>query len=243
VNNYVKVGILWGVSLVVIPNVIVWFNNQSVALEQTPSIPTNYTAKQVDTVKQVEQVYVVEKQEVPVRFTTKPIEPINFTTGVGNGEYYVENPQGRKFQVTNNPDAHNPTWAELCAFLRADLTDRIVYDENSFTCGDFAEKLHNNAEANKIRCAYVVVEFKQKKTGTSNNAMSPTYHSLNAFEVIGRGKVYIDDTSNSKRYYGDKLVVVGEGLPYDCVGLFPNIGQTVDWDVLGVVKEITIEQW
>ena len=120
--------------------------------------------------------------------------------------------KGRLGQVdlVNRSTATNPTWSELMAFLRADPTDDEYYEENQFICGDFAEMLHNNAEAAKIKSAFVAVFFKDKEIG----------HALNAFKTRDKGLVYVDCTGQTSAQATQDLnasVIYPRGLTeYDC---------------------------
>jgi hypothetical protein len=137
--------------------------------------------------------------------------------------------------LRNNPSARNPSWAELKAFLQSDQTDRHAYVTGKFTCGDFAEMLHNNAEAAGIRAAIVAIELRPAGTmeGVSN-------HSLNAFETTDKGLMYIDDTSSSQGFYADKEVRVEVGQEYQPVSIVPQPGQMQTWPSMGRVLSIDI---
>ena len=140
--------------------------------------------------------------------------------------------------LRNNPSAKNPTWDELKAFLKADQTDRQAYIAGTFTCGDFAEILHNNAEAAGIRAAIVAIEL--KPTGLAEGVIR---HSLNAFETTDHGMMYIDDTSSSQGYYADKEVNVVVGDDYVAVSIFPQPGQMQTWPSMGKIEAIDVFQW
>ena len=102
---------------------------------------------------------------------------------------------GEPIILTDNPDAINPTYAELVAFIKQDTTDANDYLEHSligYVCADFAEDVHNNAEAAGIRAASVSVDFEGSEEG----------HACNAFDTIDTGLVYIDCTGQSS---GDKI--------------------------------------
>jgi len=86
-------------------------------------------------------------------------------------------------QLINNPDARDVTFAELETFLLKDNTDDEIYVVGVRTCGNFAEKLHNNAEEAEIRAAFVAISF-------VDDAETP--HALNAFQTTDRGLVYVD---------------------------------------------------
>ena len=103
--------------------------------------------------------------------------------------------------LIENPDATDPTWAELKAFLETDTTDDIPYVLGSFICGDYAEALHNNAEAASIRAAYVLVRLNEEPG-----------HALNAFNV-GDTTVFIDVGS------ADKVAYVEVGKDYGVIEL------------------------
>ena len=87
-----------------------------------------------------------------------------------------------RFALKNNPDAIDVSWAELRNFLLEDKTDRNPYVVDVYTCGEFAEDLHNNAEMTGIKAAWVVILWKD----------SSTPHAINAFTTTDRGMVYID---------------------------------------------------
>jgi len=80
------------------------------------------------------------------------------------------------------------------AFIEADTTDTKGYVEEGFrdwyqahVCADFAEEVHNNAEAAGIRAAWVGIDIEGDEEG----------HALNAFETTDRGLVYIDCTGGN----------------------------------------------
>jgi len=108
---------------------------------------------------------------------------------------------GAPIILTENPDATDPTWAELIVFLEADTTDEIPYVLGSFICGDYAEALHNNAEGLGIRTAYVPVQLNEEPG-----------HALNAFNVDGT-TVFIDVGS------ADKVAYLEIGKDYGAIAL------------------------
>ncbi len=148
---------------------------------------------------------------------------------VGADEHYII--------LRNNPSARNPTWEQLKAFLQSDTTDKWSYVPGKFTCGDFAERLHNNAEDAGIRAGIVAVELQAPGDEVIVN------HSLNMFETTDRGLVYIDDTSSSQGFYADKIVNVSVGGEYAPVSIFPQPGQMQTWPSMGRVLAFDIRQW
>jgi hypothetical protein len=92
-----------------------------------------------------------------------------------------------RIHLVENPNAVDPTWQQLEAFLVADNTDKEAYDLQTHACGIFAEELQNNAEAAGIRAAWVGIDFSEGGDG----------HALNAFNTTDRGLVFIDCTSGN----------------------------------------------
>ena len=92
-------------------------------------------------------------------------------------------------------------------------------------CADFAERLHNDAEMDGIRCAYVSLE------------LSTGGHAIDAFQTTDRGLIYIDDTGISSpgptRCVKTVNVVVGQD--YIPTSLFPEAGWENTWDDMGTV--------
>ena len=97
---------------------------------------------------------------------------------------------GQRVNLINVEGAENPSWGQLEAFLLKDTSDSHQYSYPFYTCGDFAEQLHNNAEESGIRAALVVVEFDEDIP-----------HALNAFETTDKGLVYIDVTGEYPSNY------------------------------------------
>ncbi|MFC2069590.1 hypothetical protein ACFLTB_00230 [Chloroflexota bacterium] len=88
--------------------------------------------------------------------------------------------------LTDNPQAINPTWEQLKAFLSEDKTDTNRYIIDEYDCSEFSRDVHNNAEATGIRAAEVQVWWSNKDAG----------HALNAFLTTDYGLVYIDCTGS-----------------------------------------------
>jgi len=128
--------------------------------------------------------------------------------------------------LINNLSAVNPTWEALSTFLATDETDKLTYQEDIFDCSQFAERLHNNAEAQGIRSAFVMVFFDNDIVG----------HSLNAFLTIDKGLVFIDDTGHSDSE---------QPIPLGCVKIPPQpwdsgstiIGGTNNYDKVAFIKQ------
>jgi hypothetical protein len=120
----------------------------------------------------------------------------------------------RLYNLVNNPDAVNPTYAELLDFLRADVTDLYRYVYNYYMCGNFAETVHNNAEAAGIRAAVVFIQYSEGQG-----------HAINAFVTTDKGLVYIDCTGSERQGPSSLDSIVNNmriGTAYICTFLFPS---------------------
>lgn len=161
---------------------------------------------------------------------------------------------GTSITLQNNFDnVHNPTWKELKLFLENDETESITYDYSLFVCGDFAELLHNNAEATGIRAGVAIIHFED----------DPIPHALNVFYSADYDKlVYIDCTGSVLTYsYNiytgtttvestgeDKVAYVVEGKKY---GLIPIICEAdayggfvyTNWPTGYYIYETYAESW
>jgi len=108
---------------------------------------------------------------------------------------------GEPIELIDNPDAVNPSYAELLAFIIEDATDTNEYIIGQYVCADFAEDVHNNAEAAGIRAAWVGIDFEEDEEG----------HALNAFETTDEGLVYIDCTGSNREKELDTVQESDEG--------------------------------
>jgi hypothetical protein len=134
----------------------------------------------------------------------------------------------------NYASAHDPTWVELEAFLLSDKTDEILYVDGKFVCGDFAETLHNNAEASGIRAAFVIIWWENESVG----------HAINAFNTSDRGMVYIDDTGMREDWTcsADRIIPLVVEEAYIPVSIFGCPGLNVTWGNMGTVECFSV-QW
>src|SRR3972149_10783720 len=72
---------------------------------------------------------------------------------------------GQPITLARNPDARDPTFAELMAFIEADTTDRNPYVDGEYVCADFARDVYNNAQAAGIRAGWVGLRFGNSEVG------------------------------------------------------------------------------
>ena len=146
-----------------------------------------------------------------------------------NGAIYVGE-DGEPIELVNNPNATNSTYAELLAFIKEDSTDENRYATSAevhigftkvpYSCGDFAEDVHNNAEAAGVRAAWVGIDFEGDDKG----------HALNAFATTDRGLVYIDCTGEGTLSRLTFRIVRTEE------GFSPKKSNPTSWDKVAYVE-------
>lgn len=108
----------------------------------------------------------------------------------------------RPIKITNNLNAQDVTLKELNKFLRSDAVkaiDKKQPKSGEYECGDFARDLHNLAEKQGIRCAFVIIYYNH---GTG--------HGTNAFNTKDFGLIFID-LAMKARYDLNRFVGKGEG--------------------------------
>jgi hypothetical protein len=118
-------------------------------------------------------------------------------------------------ELKNNPEAVDVSFHALQDFVHQDTTDLLPYIERDnpngqtpFVCSDFAELLHNNAEAAGIRAGYVSIDWVSGDIG----------HAIDAFQTTDQGLIFIDCTGKSDYSQvedGDNNVTLGS---WDKVG-------------------------
>jgi hypothetical protein len=114
-----------------------------------------------------------------------------------------------------------------------DIIDGTAQPGNPDVCGDFAERLHNNAELAGIRCAYVSVGL----AGTPG-------HACDAFQTTDRGLVYVDVTGwvagepHPDRAVSTVSIVVGNS--YRPVSLFHEAGWSDSYVSMGTVTDFQV---
>jgi len=168
----------------------------------------------------------------------KPTQSEGTTKPVSVGRAILVGGDGHIITLRNNPNAANPSWADLKSFLLGDDTDRLRYDFTTFVCADFAEKVHNNAEEAGIKAALVTIRL-----GPCSYYPIGGGHALNAFETTDRGLVFIDCTSSNQGMNADKTVIVEVGKDYVPRSIFPEPGWYDVWANMGKVLEIETVQW
>ena len=130
---------------------------------------------------------------------------------------------GHHIKLIDNPNATDPTYQELINFIAADSTDQKRYEKGVYVCSDYAEDIHNNAEAAGIKAAWVSVDFEDECVG----------HACNAFNTTDKGLVFIDCTES------DSWAHCEIGEEYQPYALDFDISYTY-YISMGVVSDIGI---
>jgi len=79
----------------------------------------------------------------------------------------------------------NPTFQEVMDFILRDPTNNNDFALNQYECRHFATDVNNNAEAEGLRCAFVLLCFDQGQ------------HAVVAFDTTDRGLVYIEPQTDT----------------------------------------------
>jgi len=91
--------------------------------------------------------------------------------------------------ASNEPDlgspTRTPTFQEVREFILRDPTSRNEFVLYQYECRHFATVVNNNAEAEGLRCAFVLLCFDRGQ------------HSVIAFETTDRGLVYIEPQTDA----------------------------------------------
>lgn len=132
-----------------------------------------------------------------------------YETLLGLGITLSWSPDCDDVALVDNPDAVNPTWAELRAFLAEDQTEQHDYILDIYDCSQFSRDLHDRAEAAGIRCAEVQVYFSNLSVG----------HALNAFVTTDYGLVYVDCTEAPDKIARLKADYTFRAVPVSAVSI------------------------
>jgi hypothetical protein len=133
----------------------------------------------------------------------------------------------KPIRLINNKDATNPTFEELLLFIFEDDTNTLPYIKDgpeAFVCSDFAERLHNNAEAAGIKAGWVSIDYADGSIG----------HAINVFETTDMGLVFIDCTGELlKTWDGEKYIFESVIDPYPAADKWDTIGYLTIGEIYG----------
>lgn len=82
-------------------------------------------------------------------------------------------------------ELRNPTFQELRDFILRDPTSRNEFVLNHYECRHFATDVNNNAEAEGLRCAFVLLCFDRGQ------------HAVVAFDTTDEGLIYIEPQTDA----------------------------------------------
>ena len=98
---------------------------------------------------------------------------------------YVESAVCGEDSSSQDITLKNPTFQELRDFILRDPTSRNEFVLNQYECRHFATEVNNNAEAEGLRCAFVLLCFDRGQ------------HAVVAFDTTDRGLVYIEPQTDA----------------------------------------------
>jgi hypothetical protein len=114
------------------------------------------------------------------------------TIGAKVNEYMMplqtsENASSIKTVTSDNQGIilRNPTFQEVKNFILKDPTSRNAFVLNKYECRHFATDVNNNAEAAGLRCAFVLLCYKNGQ------------HAVVAFDTTDRGMIYIEPQTDA----------------------------------------------
>lgn len=155
----------------------------------------------------------------------------------------ITNASEQALTVTEYRYASNVSYPALIAFLENDTTYLADYDYPNYTCGDFAVRLRDDAEAQGIQSGIVGVSFNSSGMENADNSsdlslqhdrdnVSVQGHGFNVFNTTDRGLVYVDVTGITRQAKEDgyqphvMVVYVEQGMPLGEIA----IGQATNLD-------------
>jgi hypothetical protein len=110
--------------------------------------------------------------------------------GQGQAEGYDEGySQGMEAGFGHGYTLRDPTYEEAVAFIEEDKTNENEYndaDYGVYVCSHFSRDVCNNAEAEGLRCAFVLLVF------------SEGGHAIVAFDTTDEGLVYFDAITDDR---------------------------------------------
>lgn len=89
----------------------------------------------------------------------------------------------------------DPTYQEALQFIASDQTNKKQYNEETYTCVNFAADFKNNAFKAEYRCGFVEIEFPDLS------------HAIVCFNTTDQGVIFIEPQD-------DEIVTLGIGQPY-----------------------------
>jgi hypothetical protein len=144
-----------------------------------------------------------------------------------NGAVLVDGAD-RPIRLINNPLAGDVTYKEVIAFIQSDTTDLLEYVDRGnpngarpFVCSDFAEAVHNNAEAAGIRAGYVSIDWAEGGIGHAIDVFTTSDLGLVFFDCTGKSIFSQIEETDSGMTVGswDKVAYLEVGKRYGVIGL------------------------
>jgi hypothetical protein len=105
--------------------------------------------------------------------------------------------------INQTVEIKNPTFKEVKEFILQDTANKHQFITNKYECRHFATDVNNNAEAAGIRCAFVLLCYKNGQ------------HAVVGFETVDRGMIYIEPQTDAAiqpvaggEYQGEEIIEI-----------------------------------
>jgi hypothetical protein len=124
------------------------------------------------------------------------------------------------------------------------IIDGTAQPADPDVCSDFAERLHNDAEAAGIRSAFVALDMEGYSDPSHLGIPSNAGHACDAFQTTDRGLIYVDATGMpAGEDHPQRLmaaVKINVGQEYIPVSLFPEAGWQSAGSSMGTVTNMQV---
>ena len=120
--------------------------------------------------------------EDEVNSSKEQISSINGKLELANTSLQETNLELEALKSGTKYNLHDPSYNEVSSFMSSDTTNEIPFDSDTFDCENYVLEVNNNAEAQGIRCAMVVMYFDGIDVG----------HAIVGFNTVDRGMIYVE---------------------------------------------------
>jgi hypothetical protein len=105
--------------------------------------------------------------------------------------------------INQTYEMKTPTFKEVKDFILKDPTSRNTFVLNKYECRHFATDVNNNADAAGLRCAFVLLCYRNGQ------------HAVVAFDTTDRGMIYIEPQTDAAiqpevggKYQGEEIIEI-----------------------------------
>jgi hypothetical protein len=120
------------------------------------------------------------------------------------------------------------------------IIDVTMQPSNPKMCGDFAERLHNEAEKAGIRSGFVSLDLSGVYDYYHYGIPSDSGHACNVFQTTDRGIIYVDVTNSPGPKRSVATVNIKLNQQYVPTSLFPELGWSSTYSSMGTVTNMEL---